>query len=81
MFDPLKITYEELLNVFWRQIDPADLINRLSPKFFPLVNFTQQKNTIRITTKRIPYGTNSIVTTLAVINIWKKHGAKRRKNR
>jgi peptide methionine sulfoxide reductase msrA/msrB len=24
MFDPSKITYEELLNVFWRQIDPTD---------------------------------------------------------
>jgi len=24
MFDPSKITYEELLNIFWRQIDPTD---------------------------------------------------------
>ena len=24
MFDPSKITYEELLNVFWHQLDPTD---------------------------------------------------------
>ncbi|MBU1931063.1 peptide-methionine (S)-S-oxide reductase MsrA [Candidatus Micrarchaeota archaeon] len=31
-YDPSKITYKELLNVYWQQIDPTDLIGQFADK-------------------------------------------------
>ncbi len=92
VFDSTKISYGELLQVFWRNIDPTNPYGqfadwgsqyrtaRLLPRSCRPQNFIRLKSIIRNSTKRIHCVITAIKPAPADPVFWKKCGAVRRNN-
>jgi methionine-S-sulfoxide reductase len=70
-FDPDKVSYAQLLDVFWKNIDPTTPNRQFcdAPR-----NFTSPRTITRISTKRTPTTTNATARGAGVTNAWTSCG-------
>ena len=83
IYDPTKITYEQLLDVLWPRLPRRSWrprvgsTNRSSPKSSRWVHFTRPRTITRITTRRIRSATVGTAPARVATNFWRRCGEMR----